>query len=891
MKKYVYFFAKNKSEGNAQMRDLLGGKGANLAEMARLGIPVPPGFTITTEACTYFYQNNGQYPEGLKEQVLEGMKRIEEEVGRKFGDSQNPLLVSVRSGARVSMPGMMDTVLNLGLNDETVKGLVKLSGDERFAYDCYRRFVQMYGDVVMGLKPEEKEMDPFEKLLEKKKEERGVKFDTELTADDLKELVQEFKNLIREKKGEEFPEDPWEQLWGAIDAVFLSWNNKRAIEYRKIHGIPDHWGTAVNVQTMVFGNMGEDSGTGVAFTRDPATGENVFYGEYLLNAQGEDVVAGIRTPLPLSKAQKTDESLPSLEEIMPQVYQELLKIREILEKHYRDMQDIEFTIEKGKLYMLQTRTGKRTAQANVKIAVDMCKEGLIDKKEAVRRVKPEEIDQLLHPMIDPKAKVEVIAKGLPASPGAAKGKVVFSAQDAVEESKEGEVILVRMETSPEDIAGMHAAQGILTARGGMTSHAAVVARGMGKPCVVGCESITVDYEKEEFRVGDIVVKRGEVITIDGSTGRVILGSAPMVEPQLKGEFAELMRWADEIRKLGVRTNADTPHDAKLAREFGAEGIGLCRTEHMFFAPDRIKAMREMIIARDAEGRKKALEKLLPMQREDFIGIFRVMEGLPVIIRLLDPPLHEFLPQEDEQIREIAEELGVSFEELKAKVEGLRELNPMLGHRGCRLGITYPEITEMQAKAIFEAACQVYKEGKKVIPEIMVPLVGDVNEFRNQKEIIVRVAEEVMEKEGIKIEYMVGTMIEIPRACLVADEIAKEADFFSFGTNDLTQMGFGFSRDDVGKFVPYYIEKGILPRDPFSSLDIKGIGALVKIGIEKGRSVKPELEIGICGEHGGDPDSIKFCHKVGMNYVSCSPFRVPVARLSAAHAVLEEEEEK
>ncbi|RLE68119.1 MAG: pyruvate, phosphate dikinase, partial [Thermoprotei archaeon] len=560
-------------------------------------------------------------------------------------------------------------------------------------------------------------------------------------------------------------------------------------------------------------------------------------------------------------------------------------------KHYRDMQDIEFTIEKGKLYMLQTRTGKRTAQANVKIAVDMCKEGLIDKKEAVRRVKPEEIDQLLHPMIDPKAKVEVIAKGLPASPGAAKGKVVFSAQDAVEESKEGEVILVRMETSPEDIAGMHAAQGILTARGGMTSHAAVVARGMGKPCVVGCESITVDYEKEEFRVGDIVVKRGEVITIDGSTGRVILGSAPMVEPQLKGEFAELMRWADEIRKLGVRTNADTPHDAKLAREFGAEGIGLCRTEHMFFAPDRIKAMREMIIARDAEGRKKALEKLLPMQREDFIGIFRVMEGLPVIIRLLDPPLHEFLPQEDEQIREIAEELGVSFEELKAKVEGLRELNPMLGHRGCRLGITYPEITEMQAKAIFEAACQVYKEGKKVIPEIMVPLVGDVNEFRNQKEIIVRVAEEVMEKEGIKIEYMVGTMIEIPRACLVADEIAKEADFYSFGTNDLTQMGFGFSRDDVGKFVPYYIEKGILPRDPFSSLDIKGIGALVKIGIEKGRSVKPELEIGICGEHGGDPDSIKFCHKVGMNYVSCSPFRVPVARLSAAHAVLEEEEEK
>ncbi len=888
MKKYVYFFAQNNAEGSADMKNLLGGKGANLAEMARLGIPVPPGFTITTEVCTYFYQNNRTYPEGLRKEVEEGMRKIEEYMELKFGDSEKPLLVSVRSGARISMPGMMDTVLNLGLNQDTVRGLVKLSGDERFAYDCYRRFIQMYGDVVLGLKPEEKEQDPFEVLLEEKKKKKGVKFDMELSAEDLKELAEEFKQLIKDRKGIDFPEDPWEQLWGAIDAVFLSWNNKRAIEYRKINNIPDHWGTAVNVQAMVFGNMGEDSGTGVAFTRDPSTGENIFYGEYLLNAQGEDVVAGIRTPLPLSKVQKRDPSMISLEEAMPEVYRELLRIREILEKHYRDMQDIEFTIQRGKLFMLQTRTGKRTAQANVKIAVDMCKEGLIDKKEAVRRVKPEEIDQLLHPMIDPKAEVKVIGKGLPASPGAAKGKVVFSAEDAVKEGEKEEVILVRMETSPEDIAGMNIAKGILTSRGGMTSHAAVVARGMGKPCVVGCESIVVDYDKEEFRAGDITVKRGEVITIDGSTGRVILGPAPMVEPELKGEFAELMSWADEIRRLGVRTNADTPHDAQVARDFGAEGIGLCRTEHMFFAPDRIRAMREMIVAKDEEGRRKALEKLLPMQREDFTQIFRVMEGLPVIIRLLDPPLHEFLPQEDSAIKELADELGVEFEELKSKVESLRELNPMLGHRGCRLGITYPEITEMQARAIFEAASTVYKEGKKVIPEVMVPLVGDVKEFINQKKIIVQVAEEVMKREGVKIEYMVGTMIEIPRACLVADEIAREADFFSFGTNDLTQMGFGFSRDDVGKFVPYYIEKGLLSHDPFASLDQKGIGELMKIAIGKGKKAKPELEIGICGEHGGDPESIKFCHRVGMDYVSCSPYRVPVARLSAAHAVLEEE---
>ena len=889
MKKYVYFFGKGITDGNASMKNLLGGKGANLAEMSRLGIPVPPGFTVTTEVCTHFYKNNNTYPPGLKEQVEDGIKKIEEYMGIRFGNQENPLLFSVRSGAPISMPGMMDTVLNLGLNDETVKGLAKKANNERFAYDCYRRFVQMYGDVVLGLKPEEKEEDPFEVLISKKKRERGVKFDTELTSEDLKELVEEFKELIKERVGKEFPQAPWKQLWGAMDAVFLSWNNRRAIEYRKINNIPDEWGTAVNVQTMVFGNMGKNSGTGVAFTRNPATGENIFYGEYLLNAQGEDVVAGIRTPLPLSKAQKTDESLTSLEEEMPDLYKELYNVREILERHYKNMQDLEFTIQEGKLFLLQTRTGKRTAQANVKIAVDMCKEGLIDKKEALRRVTPQDIDQLLHPMIDPRAKVEVIAKGLPASPGAASGKVVFSAQEAVEEGKKERVILVRIETSPEDIAGMNIAQGVLTSHGGMTSHAAVVARGMGKPCVVGCESISVDYEKEEFYASGKVIKKGDYITIDGSTGRVVPGEVPMVEPELAGEFAEIMGWADEIRKIGVRTNADTPKDAQIARNFGAEGIGLCRTEHMFFAPDRIKAMREMIIAEDSEGRRKALEKILPMQREDFIGIFRVMEGLPVIIRLLDPPLHEFLPKDDEAIKELSQDIGVSAERLKAKVESLKELNPMLGHRGCRLGISYPEITEMQARAIFEAASQVYKEGKKVIPEVMIPLVGDLNEFKNQKEVVKKVADEVIKKEGTEIEYMIGTMIEIPRACVVADEIAKEAEFFSFGTNDLTQMTFGFSRDDVGKFIPFYIKKGIFSHDPFSTLDQKGVGEMIKMGIEKGRKTNPNLEIGICGEHGGDPESVKFCHRVGMNYVSCSPYRVPIARLSAAHAVLEESE--
>ncbi|RKZ25834.1 pyruvate, phosphate dikinase [bacterium] len=879
MRKYVYFFGGERADGNAKMKDILGGKGAGLAEMTNLGVPVPPGFTISTEVCTYFYKHDS-YPEGLEEEVKEGMKHIESMMGKRFGDPENPLLVSVRSGARVSMPGMMDTILNLGLNDETVKGLEKATGNPRFAYDSYRRFVQMYANVVLGVPHDE-----FEKLLEEKKKEKGVKLDTELTAEDWKELVVKYKELIK-SKGLSFPETPEEQLWGAIRAVFLSWNNKRAIEYRKIHNIPDDWGTAVNVQAMVFGNMGEDSGTGVAFTRNPATGENEFYGEYLTNAQGEDVVAGIRTPLPLTKRQKTREDELSLEEIMPEIFQELCEIRKKLEHHFRDMQDIEFTIERGKLWLLQTRTGKRTALAAVKIAVDMVKEGLIDKKEAIMRVTPEQIDQLLHPMIDPKVKVEPIAKGLPASPGAATGKVVFTAEEAVE-AKEP-VILVRHETSPEDVAGMHKAQGILTSRGGMTSHAAVVARGMGKPCVVGCEAIVVDYEQEEFRVGDVTVKKGDVITIDGTTGNVILGDVPKIEAGVTDELNELLTWADEIRKLGVRANADTPHDASLARKFGAEGIGLARTEHMFFKEDRIPAMREMILAETEEERRKALEKLLPMQREDFMGLFRAMDGYPVIIRLLDPPLHEFLPKEERAQRELAERMGIPFEKIKEKVEQLSELNPMLGFRGCRLGVVYPEITEMQARAIFEAACRVAKEGVKVIPEVMVPLVSMKEEIKLQREIVKKVAEEVMEKEGIRIEYMVGTMIELPRAAIRADEIAEEAEFFSFGTNDLTQTTFGFSRDDVGKFIPYYIEKGLLKHDPFQSLDQSGVGDLIRIGIERGRKTRPELEVGICGEHGGDPDSIDFCHRVGMNYVSCSPYRVPIARLAAAQAAVRNE---
>jgi len=891
--KYVYFFGEGKADGTAEMRDLLGGKGANLAEMTNLGIPVPPGFTISTEVCTYYYSNDGTYPDGLERQVEEALQKVEKIMGLKFGDPEKPLLVSVRSGARVSMPGMMDTVLNLGLNDETVRGLAKMSGDERFAYDSYRRFVQMYGDVVLGLKPEsEDEEDPFEVIIDRKKREKGVKFDTELDAQDLRELVEEFKSEIKRKRGVEFPEDPREQLWGAIGAVFGSWNNQRAITYRRLHNIPEHWGTAVNVQAMVFGNMGEDSATGVAFTRDPATGEKKFYGEYLVNAQGEDVVAGIRTPQPINRAGKTDPSQRSLEEEMPEVYRELVEVYQKLERHYKDMQDIEFTIQKGKLWMLQTRTGKRTAAAAVKIAVDMVKEGLIDKETAVARIEPSQLDQLLHPTFDPKAAKEVIAKGLPASPGAAAGRVVFTAEDAENWAKRGEkVILVRIETSPEDIGGMAVAEGILTARGGMTSHAAVVARGMGKCCVAGCGAISIDYKKKQFSVDEKIVREGDYISLDGSTGEVMLGKVPTVEPKLAGEFAELMSWADEIGKLGVRTNADTPHDAKVARDFGAEGIGLCRTEHMFFEGDRIKSVREMILADNEEGRRKALDKLMPMQKGDFIEIFKVMEGLPVIVRLLDPPLHEFVPHEEAAQRELAEEMGVPLEKVQARVNALSEFNPMLGHRGCRLGITYPEIYEMQARAIFEAACELAKEGVKVIPEVMIPLIGTVKEFTILRDMVDRVARETMDKYGVELKYMVGTMIEIPRACIVAAEIAESAEFFSFGTNDLTQMTFGYSRDDAGIFLPKYVEKGILPDDPFQTLDQEGVGEMIRIGVERGRKGRPDLEIGICGEHGGDPESVKFCHKVGMDYVSCSPYRVPVARLAAAHAVIEERKGK
>ncbi|HDN97538.1 MAG TPA: pyruvate, phosphate dikinase [bacterium] len=883
-KKYIYFFGEGKAEGNANMKDLLGGKGANLAEMTNAGIPVPPGFTITTEMCTYFYQHDGKLPDDFDAQLKEYLSRLEKVTGKKFGDKENPLLVSVRSGAKISMPGMMDTILNLGLNDESVKGLAKASNNEKFAYDVYRRFIQMFGNVVMGI-----DKDEFERVLEEKKKEKGVKYDYELDADDFKEIVEDFKKIYKEKTGQDFPQDPMVQLKMAINAVFKSWNNPRAVTYRKINKIPDDLGTAVNVQAMVFGNMGNDSGTGVGFTRNPSTGEKEFYGEYLTNAQGEDVVAGIRTPNPISK----------LKEEMPEVYNQLKEITERLEKHYRDVQDFEFTIEKGKLYMLQTRTGKRTPMAAVKIAVDMVKEGLITKEEAIMRIEPSQIEQLLHPIIDPKVKVEPIAKGLPASPGAACGKVVFTADDAEKRGKEEPVILVRAETSPDDIHGMNAAKGILTSRGGMTSHAAVVARGMGKPCVVGCEALQINEEEKKIIVNGKEIKEGDWITIDGGTGNVMLGKIPTVEPGVRGEFKTLMEWVDEFRKLGVRANADIPRDAKKAREFGAEGIGLCRTEHMFFAPERLPIVQEMILAETEEERRKALDKLLPFQKEDFLGLFREMKGYPVIIRTLDPPLHEFLPKREELMVEIAlmKERGEDPKEIEKKekllkrVEQLHEFNPMLGHRGCRLGITYPEITEMQTRAIMEAACELAKEGETVIPEIMIPLVGNVNEFKNQKEIVVKVAEKVMEEYNVKIEYKVGTMIEIPRAALTADEIAKEADFFSFGTNDLTQMTLGFSRDDVGKFLPYYIEKKILPNDPFMTLDQTGVGELVKIGIEKGRKANEKLEIGICGEHGGDPESVKFCHRVGMDYVSCSPYRIPVAKFAAAQAAIEEKRQK
>lgn len=901
--KYVYFFGGKKAEGKAEMKALLGGKGANLAEMVNIGLPVPAGFTITTEVCTYYYKNNKRYPKELKSQVVNALKKVEQMMGAKFGDAKNPLLVSVRSGARASMPGMMDTVLNLGLNDETVKGLIEKTNNPRFAYDSYRRFVQMYGDVVLGLKPQSKhEEDPFEVIIEKKKRDRGVKLDTELTTEDLKELVEEFKFEIKMKTGHDFPTDPMDQLWGAIGAVFGSWMNERAITYRKLHDIPADWGTAVNVQSMVFGNMGEDSGTGVAFTRDPATGENIFYGEYLFNAQGEDVVSGARTPLPIKNLKEDNEK----------IYKQLEGIRKILEKHYKDMLDIEFTIQQGKLWMLQCRVGKRTGFAAIKMAVDMVKEKLIDKEEAILRIEPNQLNQLLRPIFDVEQKRKAIeegrllAKGLNAGPGAASGKVALSAQDAVAMAAEGEpVILVRIETSPEDIKGMNAAEGILTARGGMTSHAALVARQMGKVCVAGCGALRISYKDRKIMVEgkDIVINEGDYISIDGTTGEVIQGrietkpseviqvlltkTLDPKESKTYQTYDNLMKWADSVRKLRIRTNADQPDQATNAIAFGAEGIGLCRTEHMFFGGDRIMSVRKMIVSDTLEDRKAALEELLPLQREDFYGIFKAMDGYPVTIRTLDPPLHEFLPNTERDIRELANALNIPEEKLVEKIQSLHEFNPMLGFRGCRLGILYPEITEMQARAIFEAAVDAANDGIKVKPEIMIPLVSELNEFKLQEKIVRGVAEEVFKEKGKKVNYLVGTMIELPRACVTADEIAKSAEFFSFGTNDLTQTSFGLSRDDAGKFLPLYVEREILPNDPFEVLDQTGVGALVKIGTEKGRSTRPNLKVGICGEHGGEPSSVEFCHNVGMDYVSCSPFRVPIARLAAARAVLRE----
>lgn len=902
MPKYVYRFGSKGTEGDASMKNLMGGKGANLAEMCNLDIPVPAGFTITTEVCIAFYENQKQYPAGLKDMVKEAMVNTEKLMGMSFGDPANPLLVSVRSGARASMPGMMDTVLNLGINQKIVEGLIKKTGNERFAWDSYRRFIQMYGDVVLGLKPQTKEeLDPFEVIIDELKKEKNIELDTQFTSADLKELTERFKNIIKNRLNLEFPEDPWEQLWGAIGAVFGSWNNDRAITYRRLNKIPDDWGTAVNVQAMVFGNMGNDCATGVAFTRDPATGDKRFFGEYLINAQGEDVVAGIRTPQQITiedskkwagenniPEQDRSGNYPSLEESMPVVYKELVKVYTRLEEHYHDMQDIEFTIQQGKLYMLQTRNGKRTAAAAVKIACDMEKEGLISRETAVLRVDPDSINQLLHPRFDPKAAKKVVTRGLAASPGAAVGQVVFHAEDAVEWANQGKkVVLVRIETSPEDVAGMDKAVGILTSRGGKTSHAAVVARGMGKCCVSGCADLNIEYPKKQFSVGSVIIKEGDWISLDGSTGEVMLGQVATIEAVLTGEFGVLMEWADSIRRLKIRTNADTPKDAVRARQFGAEGIGLTRTEHMFFEGERIKSMRKMILADTLEERKIAIKELLPYQKEDFYGILKAMAGLPVTIRLLDPPLHEFLPQEEVNQKEMARELNVPIEKIKSKVRLLHELNPMLGHRGCRLGNSYPEISEMQSRAIFEAACQLTKEGVSVLPEVMVPLIGSVKEFIKQKDIIVKTAETVMKEYGIKVSYMVGTMIEIPRAALTADEVAKEAEFFSFGTNDLTQMTFGFSRDDIGSFLPKYLEEKLLPADPFQTLDQEGVGQLISMATQKGRSTRPALKVGICGEHGGDPESVIFCHNVGMDYVSCSPFRVPIARLAAAHAVLRE----
>ncbi|MBV6420143.1 MAG: Pyruvate, phosphate dikinase [Ignavibacteriaceae bacterium] len=906
-RKYVYFFGGKRADGKAEMKSLLGGKGANLAEMVNISLPVPAGFTITTEVCTYYYDNNKKYPKELKAQVLAALNKVEKEMGAKFGDSVNPLLLSVRSGARASMPGMMDTILNLGLNDVTVQGLIKKTNNPRFAYDSYRRFVQMYGDVVLGLKPVDKhDEDPFEVILDKKKHKHGFKLDTDLTADHLKELVEEFKAAIREKTGYDFPDNPMDQLWGAVGAVFGSWMNERAIVYRKLNNIPADWGTAVNVQSMVFGNMGEDSGTGVAFTRDPASGDNIFYGEYLFNAQGEDVVAGTRTPHPISELKKED----------PKIYKQLDDFRKILEKHYKDMMDIEFTIQQGKLWMLQCRVGKRTGFAAIKMAVDMVKEKLISREDAIGRIEPNQLNQLLRPIFDQTEKNKAIsggrllAKGLNAGPGAASGKIALSAEDAEQMASKGDkVILVRIETSPEDIKGMNASEGILTARGGMTSHAALVARQMGKVCVAGCGSLKINYKERTIGVEgkNDVIREGDFISIDGTTGEVIKGKletkpseviqvliSQTMQPKESSvyqTYSSLMKWADEIRRMRVRTNADQPDQSQNAIAFGAEGIGLCRTEHMFFGGDRITSVRKMIVSDTLEERKAALAELLPLQRSDFEGIFEVMKGKPVTIRTLDPPLHEFLPHTEKEIAELASELGIDVNKLKQKIESLHEFNPMLGFRGCRLGVVYPEITEMQARAIIEAAVNVSMKGIPVKPEIMIPLVGHIKEFILQEEIVRKAAKEVMEEKGKKINYMVGTMIELPRAALTADEIASRAEFFSYGTNDLTQTTFGLSRDDAGRFLPLYVEKDILPTDPFEAIDQTGVGLLVELGTKKGRSVRKDLKVGICGEHGGEPSSVEFCHRTGLDYVSCSPFRVPIARLAAARAVVNEQKFK
>ncbi|MBM08105.1 MAG: pyruvate, phosphate dikinase [Magnetovibrio sp.] len=883
MKKWIFVFGETGAEGSAAMSELLGGKGANLAEMSNLGLPVPPGFTITTEACAYFTSHDGTFPKSMDIELAKALAGIEKVMDSKFGDKEKPLLVSVRSGARASMPGMMDTVLNLGLNNETVIGLAKRCNDERFAYDSYRRFIQMYSDVVLGV-----DHHFFEDLLEELKEDRGIKLDTDLDAEDWRNLVGQYLDKVEEELGTPFPQDPKKQLNDAICAVFGSWMNTRAKTYRRLHDIPEDWGTAVNVQAMVFGNMGSDCATGVAFTRNPSTGENRFFGEYLINAQGEDVVAGLRTPQPLTEAEKNEQgtTLPSMETAMPALYSELLEIRRQLETHYKDMQDMEFTIQQGRLWMLQTRTGKRTAKASLKIACDLVDEGLISQRDAILRIDPMQLDQLLHPTLDPEAERNIIGHGLPSSPGAAVGKIVFTADDAELWSSRGDdVILVRTETSPEDIHGMHVAQGILTTRGGMTSHAAVVARGMGKPCVSGAGDLRVDYENKNLIAFGNEYSEGELITIDGSTGQIMFGQVPTLQPELTGDFGRLMEWVDHVRQLSVRANAETPADAATARSFGAEGIGLSRTEHMFFDPDRIVHMREMILASNESSRRIALAKLLPFQRQDFIDLFRIMEGLPVTIRLLDPPLNEFLPHTIEEMEEIAGAAGIDVDLVKIRKLELDEANPMLGHRGSRLGITYPEIYEMQSRAIFEAAAQLIGEGKPVEPEVMIPLIVDRVEFDLLKRVVDETAAAVQDEKGVKLSYLVGTMIELPRACLKADEIAASAEFFSFGTNDLTQTTYGFSRDDAAPFLEVYHQKGVIPFDPFMSIDVEGVGELVRIGCDKGRDVRPNIKLGICGEHGGDPKSVKFCHEVGLTYVSCSPFRVPIARLAAAQVAI------